>query len=144
MAIFWALRRESCSPRSARIEHQGAMGVVRLTQIDGKFPNLVLMRLAAFHRARGDEIRFTRSPYRHLDEPVYDAVYGSAIFAFSSERVVRLQAEIPDAIIGGTGTKSPFKIEQLPGFEECGLDYPEFTASIGFTQRGCRLRCGFC
>ena len=22
--------------------------------------------------------------------------------------------------------------------------YPEFTGSIGFTARGCRLRCGFC
>ncbi|WP_046869295.1 radical SAM protein [Microvirga massiliensis] len=123
------------------------MGVVRLTQIDGKLPNLALMRLSAFHRARGDEIRFTRSVYRHLDEPSYDAVYGSAIFQFSSDRVERLRAEFPDAIIGGTGTRSAFTVEQLPGFAESGFDYslyPGFEASIGFSQRGCRLSCKFC
>jgi hypothetical protein len=29
---------------------------VRVTQIDGTLPNLVLMRLAAHHRARGDRV----------------------------------------------------------------------------------------
>ena len=29
---------------------------VRLTHIDGKLPNLALMKIAAVHRGRGDEI----------------------------------------------------------------------------------------
>jgi hypothetical protein len=33
---------------------------VRLTQIDGKLPNLALMRLASWHRTRGNEVVFTR------------------------------------------------------------------------------------
>jgi hypothetical protein len=40
------------------------ISVIRLTQLDGKLPNLALMKLAAYHRDRGDEIVFTRSPYR--------------------------------------------------------------------------------
>lgn len=123
------------------------MAMIRLTQIDGKLPNLALMRLAAFHRARGDEIRFTRTPYRHLDEPDYDRVYGSAIFEFSRDRIERLAAEFPGAIIGGTGTRNATTIEQIEGFEDSGLDYsmyPGFDTSLGFTQRGCRLSCKFC
>ncbi len=119
---------------------------VRITQIDGKLPNLALMRLAAFHRARGDDIRFMRSPYRHLDEPAYSHVYASAIFKFSAARVERLRMEFPEAIIGGTGTESVATIGSIVG-DSKALDYsfyPGFTASIGFTQRGCRLSCKFC
>jgi hypothetical protein len=125
---------------------------VRLTQLDGKLPNLALMRLAAFHRGRGDDVRYTRSPYRHLDEPAYDRVYGSAIFSFSAERVDRLQASFPGALVGGTWNLPPHGVEPitLERFDHSipdALDYsdhPTFGASIGFTQRGCRLKCKFC
>jgi hypothetical protein len=40
------------------------MGVVRLVQLDGTLPSLPLMRLSSFHKARGDEVVFSRSPYR--------------------------------------------------------------------------------
>jgi len=119
---------------------------IRLTQIDGKLPNLALMRLARFHRDRGDEVHFTRRVRRDLFEPAYDRVYASAIFAFSADRLARLQAEWPDAIIGGTGTLSPATVEGVVG-DHSGLDYsiyPGHDASIGFTQRGCRLKCKFC
>lgn len=120
---------------------------VRITQLDGRLPNLALMRISAFHRKRGDTVRFMRSPHRHLDEPDYDRVYGSAIFRFSAKQIERLRAEWPEAVIGGTGTGSPVTVEGLNEFEDAGLDYglyPDFTASIGFTQRGCRLSCKFC
>lgn len=120
---------------------------IRITQIDGKLPNLALARLSAWHKASGDRVRFTRSPYRQLDDPDYATVYGSAIFAFSARRVERLRKEWPDALIGGTGSGSLATVEAVPGFEDCGLDYslwPDFDASIGFTQRGCRLACKFC
>jgi hypothetical protein len=120
---------------------------VRITQLDGKLPNLALMRIAAWHRAMGDEIHFRRSPYRRLDDPRYSAVYGSSIFSFSAGQVERLAMEYPGAIIGGTGSGSLSSVEHLPGFFDSGLDYsmyPDFSASIGFTQRGCRLSCKFC
>ena len=123
------------------------MGDVRITQLDGKLPNLALMRISQWHRNQGDSIHFTRSPYRDLFEPKqYDAVYGSAIFAFSNKRVERFIAEFPNATIGGTGTASTETVEGvLPAAS--GYDYsiyPDYKPSIGFTQRGCRLACKFC
>ena len=123
------------------------MPTVRITQLDGKLPNLALMRLAGFHRARGDDIHFTRTPYRHLDEPAYSHVYASAIFKFSAARVERMRLEFPEAIIGGTGTGSAATVDEIVSDEFYWLDYslyPDFAASIGFTQRGCRLACKFC
>jgi hypothetical protein len=71
---------------------------VRLTQIDGKLPNLALMRLAHYHRQRGDDVYFTKQIERELLEQPYDRVYGSAIFSFSQERVAALKREFPDAM----------------------------------------------
>lgn len=122
------------------------MGAVRITQLDGKLPNLALMRLAAFHRSQGDEIVFTRSPHRGLFEPDYDRVYGSAIFKFSEARIEKLLSAFPGAVIGGTGSGSTATIDPIVG-ASAAVDYslyPDFSASIGFTQRGCRLACKFC
>ena len=120
---------------------------IRLTHIDGKLPNLALMKLAAFHKARGDDVHFSRSPYRSPTEPAYDRVCGSAIFSFSGKRVERFKAEFPDALVGGThDPTNTVTVEDIVGDHQ-GLDYslwPDFTASLGFTQRGCRLKCGFC
>lgn len=123
------------------------MGFVRLTQLDGKLPNLALMALGHWHRERGDECTFYRSPFRHLGEPEYDVVYGSAIFSYSAGHVERLLKEFPNAIIGGTGTSVAHTVEQVLGEEPRGVDYtfyPKYDASLGFTQRGCRLSCKFC
>lgn len=122
---------------------------VRLTQLDGKLPNLALMKLAHWHRARGDEVVMRRSVSPELDEQAgYDLVYGSAIFAFSGDRIERFKAAWPSAIIGGTGTSSFGTVEDAIGVERYEhYDYniyPKFTGSIGFTQRGCRLSCKFC
>lgn len=121
---------------------------VRLTQIDGSLPNLALMKLSHWHKARGDSVTFTRQAHRDLMEPDYDAVYGSAIFKFSSNKLARFLADWPGAIIGGTGTDRQHTVEDLIGAEpyehyDYSL-YPDFQPSIGFTQRGCRLSCTFC
>ncbi len=119
---------------------------VRITQLDGSLPNLALMRISAWHKAQGDSVYFTRDAERDLFEPECERVYGSAIFAFSSEKLKRFRATFPNAILGGTGTGSQQTVEQLIGdFAELDYSlYPEFNASIGFTQRGCRLSCKFC
>jgi hypothetical protein len=75
---------------------------VRLTQIDGKLPNLALMKLAHWYRGQGAEITFSKHVERDMLEPAYDRVYGSAIFSFSADRVERFRRAFPNAIVGGT------------------------------------------
>jgi hypothetical protein len=121
---------------------------VRLTQIDGKLPNLALMKLSAFHRARGDDTVLTRELEPAATEGEFDTVYASSIFTFSKQRLERFLSAFPQAIIGGTGTESLRTVEDtIIGSEYERYDYtlyPEFPFSIGFTQRGCRLSCKFC
>lgn len=125
------------------------MSIVRLTHIDGKLPNIALMKIAAEHRRRGDDLSFSKQVERGMFEPAYSAVYGSAIFSFSTDRVIIFREQFPEAIIGGTySIVNTTTVEEMLGIEEdAPLDYtiyPQFPASIGFTQRGCRLKCGFC
>ena len=73
-------------------------------QIDGgKLPNLALMRIMATHRARGDEVVFSRQTGRGLFDGEFDRVYGSLIFTTSAAKVARLRASWPHAIVGGSG-----------------------------------------
>ncbi len=137
------------------------MGHVRITPLDGKIPNLALMHLAAWHRSRGDEVHFRPSIERTFDEPEYDKVYGSAIFTTTQKKIALFRQHFPEAIVGGTGSGNPVTVEDIvgDGFDE--YDYMSYTekvtklrknesierpwsSSIGFTQRGCRLKCGFC
>lgn len=122
------------------------MSDVRITQLDGKLPNLALMRLAGHHEARGDVVHFYRTPYRQLGEPVYAHVWGSAIFKATGPKIDRFVREFPEAIVGGTGSSTNTTVEFYIG-DDAPLSYapwPDFAASIGFTQRGCRLSCKFC
>ena len=121
---------------------------VRLTQIDGKLPNLALMKLAHWHRAHGDAVHYSRHTGREVFETTaYDCVYGSAIFSASKPAVDTFLKEWPGAIIGGTGTPTKVTVEDVIGQDYEHYDYsidPGYKFSIGFTQRGCRLKCGFC
>jgi hypothetical protein len=120
---------------------------VRLTQLDGKLPNLALMKLAHWHREKGDEVYFTRHARRDLFESAtYDRVYGSAIFKTSAPVIETFRKEWPAAILGGTAVSLEATVEQVIGEHE-HYDYsiyPDYEFSLGFTQRGCRLNCGFC
>ena len=54
-------------------------------QLDGKIPNLALMRIATHHRCRGDDVILRQAGnsgaiQRRLEEPIPDKVYASAIF----------------------------------------------------------------
>jgi hypothetical protein len=120
---------------------------VRLTQLDGKLPNLALMKLSHWHKAHGDEVFFTRHARRDLFEPQdYGVVYGSTIFKFSTPALSAFRAEFPEAVIGGTGSGNERTVEQEIGeYEHYDYSiYPDYAFSLGFTQRGCRLKCGFC
>lgn len=124
---------------------------VRITQIDGKLPNMALMRLSAWHREIGDDVRWERGVTRRLGEPDYDRVYGSAIFSTSAKAVAAFRTQFPGAIVGGYGADPvvgpKLRTECFVPTQFTGLDYsgyPKFTASIGYASRGCRSRCKFC
>ena len=97
--------------------------IVRLTHIDGKLPNLALMKISAEHKRRGDTVVLTKDVDRGMFEPAYDRVYGSAIFAYahSLSRVERFKTAFPAAILGGTHNRAdPVTVETVLGISEAG------------------------
>lgn len=124
---------------------------VLLLQLDGKLPNLALMKLAKHYRRLGAEVELRKRIDRRFDDQ-FDHVYASAIFSKSVNRVEDLKTHFPEAVLGGTWNLADTRtVEDIIGYSdepEGSLldyaDYDKFDASIGFTQRGCRLKCGFC
>ncbi len=116
--------------------------------LDGKLPNMALMRLSAHKKAQGVKVHFFRADNPKFDFallPEFDEVYGSTIFERTKEHAEKLLWRFPQAQIGGTGWDITKTLD--PEIESSPLDYslyPEFQHSIGFSQRGCRLRCSFC
>jgi hypothetical protein len=39
---------------------------VRITHLDGKLPNLALMKLSAWHKKQGDQVYFSKSIQKEL------------------------------------------------------------------------------
>jgi len=94
---------------------------VGLIQVDGKWANLALMKLGAFHKKRGDEVVLV-----DLSTLGCDRFYGSKIFMGGSG--FDLKSELPE------------EVElQVPDYELYKSNF-----SIGFTSRGCIRDCGFC
>lgn len=109
---------------------------VAVHSVDGqKFPNLALMRISAWHKARGDSVEW------FLPLMPYDRVYASKVFTFTPD-----DPYLPaDAIRGGTGydveSRLPPEIEaERPDY----TIYPQFDAAYGFLTRGCPNKCPWC
>lgn len=122
---------------------------VLLLQLDGKLPNIALMRIAAHHRALGHDFELQHgcpSEQPSLFERPWDKVYASAIFERTKPLAERVRRFWPEAIIGGTGWDPRLTLEDIgiTIHEQDYSIYPDFVHSIGFTQRGCRFRCPFC
>lgn len=121
-----------------------------LLQLDGKTPNLALMRLAAHLRGQGRTVvlRHLRSEDGiHPEFENFDSVYASAIFERTAPLCRRLVSIYPKAIIGGSGWNETIKLDDIGVLATTRPDYSDYPAcrySIGFTQRGCRLKCPFC
>jgi hypothetical protein len=125
---------------------------VLILQLDGSLPNLALLRIAGHHGRAGDRVEFRaasgpRSVERGLFDAPYTRVYASLIFEKTRPLAERLKAAYPNAVIGGTGWDLTTTLSTAGVPEDAAPDYshhPGFPHSIGFSQRGCRLRCSFC
>lgn len=123
--------------------------MIYLVHADGAFPNLALMRLSAYFKARGEAVKLVRGRGRELwDAP--GPVYGSSIFRFSEAKRAAVEREWGTVRWGGTGVAVASSLNEIDAsvdWESIRPDYsiyPAYRNSIGFTQRGCRLSCGFC
>lgn len=108
---------------------------IGLYDVDSKIPNLALMKLSSFHKARGDDTEL----YLPIMDSTYDKVYASRIFNFSDDSMIR-----EHHIVGGTGINLTTNLSEE--IEACDPDYSlyKYPHNIGFTMRGCRLKCSFC
>lgn len=120
---------------------------VLLIQLDGKLPNLALMRIAAHHRERGDHIELRHgADFGGLFDEHFDRVYASTIFERSRPLAYKVLDTYPGAILGGTGWDRAVRLEDV-GITTSAVDYsiyPGYRRSIGFAMRGCRMCCPFC
>lgn len=116
------------------------IGLVDMDNMNKKrvaFPNLPLMKLSAYHKARGDEVKWW------IAFEKYDLVYKSKVFDFTPEIEYPIQAA--RIVEGGTGygldNRLPDEVEHI--MPDYSL-YPQFTAAFGFLTRGCPRSCPFC
>lgn len=129
---------------------------IGLIDVDGhNYPNLALMKLSAWHKAKGDTVEWWWSDFYH-----YDVVYMSKVFSndYSPDVPEPLNADC--VIKGGTGYAISMKngVEKYdkgcdpvlpPEIESICPDYslyPELTrdTAYGFLTRGCPRGCAFC
>lgn len=126
---------------------------VLLLQLDGHaLPNIALMAITGYHVRRGDrvelrQIRRAEDLQPHLHDPAaWDAIYGSLIFEKTRPLAEHAAHLYPGIMLGGTGWDVTKTLADV-GVIEGPLDYsgyPRFRRSIGFSMRGCRLKCRFC
>jgi len=101
------------------------------------FPNLALMKISAFHKSRGDAVKWWNPPFNS----VYGVVYSSKVFDFTPENLY-----LPENTIkGGTGyglyDELPPDVDGL--FPDYSI-YPECDYAVGYITRGCPNKCRWC
>lgn len=121
-------------------------GTILLVDVDGRLPNLALMKLSRHYKEQGRRVVLVRKGGKVRGA---ERVYASSVFytPASTKRVDALREYYGDALsVGGSGLdirrRLPLKIESLP--PDYSL-YPELEdRAIGFLTRGCPNRCPFC
>ncbi len=101
-----------------------------------QFPNLALMKLSAYHKAKGDEV-FLNFPLVRSD-----IIYASCVFPWNTSSIKHVPA---NALLGGSGID--LKATLPPDVEHITPDYslyPSVDFSLGFTSRGCIRKCPWC
>ncbi len=114
---------------------------IGLIDVDGHhFPNLCLMKIAAYHKARGDTVKWWNG-FEH-----YDVVHKSRVFTDEYTQNENTAINADKIIEGGTGygleNKLPYEIEHC--YPDYSL-YPKLTkdTAYGFLTRGCPRNCPF-
>ena len=106
------------------------------------FPNFALMKISAWHKAKGDEVEW----FMPLMKDAYDLVYSSSVFDFTPKPMKDYLPE--NTIYGGTGYGLYGKEHDLPQeIDEMFPDYsiyPQCDYAIGFLTRGCKNKCAYC
>lgn len=133
---------------------------IGLIDVDShRFPNLPLMKISAYHKAKGDSVEWYEPLFHSMGEPL-DIVYMSRVFGdeYSSDYPYCVNAK--QVYKGGTGyhikvvdgaevfdkenhKNLPEEIEHM--YPDYSL-YPEYTkdTAYGFLTRGCCNDCSFC
>ena len=115
---------------------------IGLIDVDGhNFPNLALMKISAYHKARGDTVEWWWG-WTH-----YDIVYMSKVFDETYTDDIPEPLNADKVIKGGTGygldNHLPDEIEHM--YPDYSI-YPQYTENVayGFLTRGCPNACPFC
>lgn len=113
---------------------------IGLIDVDShNYPNLVLMKLSAYHKAQGDDVEWWNG-FIH-----YDRVYQSKVFDESYTEDMEFCIMADEIVKGGTGydldNKLPNEIEHIcPDYSIYGIT----DTAYGFLTRGCPRACPFC
>lgn len=127
-----------------------------------RYPPLGLLKLASFHRNKGDSVELVRGLVKPLESP--ERVYVTSLFTYAwkpvHQAVAYYKAKYPQAKVhlGGIYASLLPDHARLSGadvvheglFDEAeqllpAYDLiPKWKASILFASRGCIRRCGFC
>jgi hypothetical protein len=132
---------------------------IMLIDVDSTIPNLALMKISAYHKAKGDNVQLVKIKLkRHKDGTLKEAVkmdlsdkpdkiYASIIFKKNKYVLDDLVLQYPDLDIDIGGSGYDLK-KKLPDYiENMAPDYslyPDNKYSIGFSSRGCFRNCYFC
>ena len=128
--------------------------LIGLIDVDGhNFPNIALMKISAYHKARGDAVEWVMP----LFQKHYNKVYMSKVFSFTPDYEYFVDSD--EIMRGGSGYcidldadgKEVYHQERdsvLP--DEIEHQYPDYSLygitdeAYGYMTRGCPRGCSFC
>lgn len=74
---------------------------IGLIDVDGhNYPNLPLMKISAYHKSKGDTVKWYEPLFDSMDEPL-DKVYMAKVFSFTPDYGFPINAK--EIVKGGSG-----------------------------------------